>query len=541
VAVISPAHSPHTVDRFAPNPHRFRHALQYVGMLGLLGSLLASIYVPTVPVQFDFVDDGALVYSSGENSFWGFQREVWSKTYAEFQDKGPFRPGAWYFWVGQQRIFGADVFGWRVFRFVWTALAAATFLWLLRELGFGWGVSLLTTAAAMWNPYRAEVWLSLTHCEGIALPFAMAGLVAAYRAPRSAHSWRWDAAAMTCALVAVGCKNVFAVVIPAQMFLRVCHPDLSLREGFKQYRWRAALLATVLIFPVTHFVCYRLTMHANRHELAWDPRQPLRMLNALLGGAGKDFLGPAIIAGLALAVWHWRRAGNRPSPPDANALSPENARLRAAGGAGVILFVLGWGVYAPLQGVAGRYTFPGVWGLDLLCALLWAKVFTLPTLEKKLTLGLLACGLLISVGANYGKQEKNSARIATLWDALECVERDAPIGSRIAWIGLKDRLKSDELEISEGIHFGWHLKERGRPDLHWQFIAAQMPHASAAEQPDIAITSAEPPYLGAWRLLRACSHEYWFGRHKVNCCVWQHMGVFAPPALSSEPAGKQGL
>ena len=513
----------------AANPRKL-----HLAVLCLSSLLIASINLPTLSTPFDFADDGAFVHSQGVTSFTNFHEMVWFITGTEFTNKGPYRPVAWYFWVGQQELFGEDSLQWRGSRFLWTWIAAAAFLWLLREIGFGMGVAILTTAVAMWNPYRAEVWMSLTHCEGIAMPFAMAGLVCAYRAARSEQSWRWDLAAMACAVLAVGCKNVFAVMIPAQMFLRVCEPHYSLGDGVKRHGWRAALLGCTVVLPVVHFICYRLTMHANRYDLAWDDRQPLRMLNALLGGMGKDFLGPAIAAAILLVAWSWWR-GTLAAPADGARAESDPARDRAALGTGLILFFLGWGVYAPMQGVAGRYTFPGVWGLDLLCALLWTRLARTPPGLRNITYALVGCGLLACVLANVGKQEKNTARLTALWEALSCVEERVPTGSHIGWVGVADRKKTEDLEIGEGIHFRWHLEARGRRDLRWQddsIVATQ-------NEPEFLITgSTTPPDFSpsSWDLLKECRHSYWFGRKEVICCVWRRAGSMATAAPIVEPA-----
>jgi hypothetical protein len=487
-----------------------------IGALVITSLAIASVYLPTVFTNFDFADDGATAHPVGVASIADFHCLVWDATYGEFQNKGPCRPIAWYFWIGQQEYCAGNPLGWRAFRFVWTALAAGVLLWLLQEMGFGAGVSVLTTMAAMWNPYRAEVWLSATFCEGIAMPFALTALVCAYRGPRSRHAWLWDLAGMAAALAAIGCKNVFAVVVPTQMFLRICSPDLTFWEGLKQYGWRSAMLGLVLMFPVIHFICYRLTIHSNSYEMAWESRQPLRMLNALLGSAGKDFLGPAIVFASAGALWScWRGPCQLPGPS-------AHARFRAAFGAGCILFVLGWGVYLPMSGVAGRYTLPGVWGLDLLCALLWNHLARIPSPWQKVTWILLGCGLAISAVANVGKQEKNSARIATLWEALGFIEREVPSSARIAWIGVPDRQKTEELEISEGVHFHWHLRGRGRCDLQWANDPNQSLLDSGSAAPDFLITSSvQPPADGPWKLLRECRRAYWFGSKLVACCVWQ--------------------
>jgi hypothetical protein len=493
-----------------------RGAMRWVAMAAI-SLISALIFLPTVPTHFDFADDGAFVHSQGVDSFLDFNRSVWTTTLDEFYNKGPYRPVAWYFWIGGQEVYGENPLLWRLFRFGWSTLAAGTFLLLLSELGFGFGVSILTTVLAMWNPYRAEVWMSLTHCEGIAMPFAMVGLVCAYRAARSDHPWRWDLAAMLCALLAVGCKNVFAVVIPAQMFLRVCHPGLSLWAGIKQFGGRAAILSLVVVFPVVHFVCYRLTMHANRYDMAWEAAQLPRLLNGFLGAMNKDFLGPAWLAAILLVALAQAR-GWMPTPSDA-----ERVRFRAACGAGLILFLLGFGVYAPMNGVSGRYMMPGAWGLDLLAALLWSNVVVIASPWRRLAYVLLAGGLLVTAVSMVGKQEKYFARIANLWDAVDCVEKEVPHGARIGWAGLADRGKSDDLEYSDGVHFAWHLNARGRRDLQWQELPASQAVPASGNTPQFLVTSDPATPSGTWKLLRHCQREYWFGRKQVNCFVWQRI------------------
>lgn len=508
-------------DTTATAPSNWPRGMLRVAVIAGLSLLIAAIFLPTIPTHFDFMDDGAFVHSRGVSSFAEFHRSVWSMTLEEFHNKGPYRPVAWYFWIGEQECCGENPLLWRAFRFAWTALATGTFLWLLSELGFGLGISVLTAVLAMWNPYRAEVWMSLTHCEGLAMPFAMAALGCAYRAPRSEQGWRWDVAAMACALAAVGCKNVFVGIIPAQMFLRVCHPELSLWAGIKQFGWRAAVLSLVVIFPVTHFVCYRLTMHANRYQMPFDIGQMPRLLSAFLGSMNKDFLGPAVIAALLLVTIAQMR-GWMP-----NLTIAERLRMRASLGAGLILFILGYGVYVPINGVAGRYTMPGAWGLDLLGALLWARVAHVPSAWKKLPYALLAGGLLVTVISLVGKQDKYYARIANLWDALEHVEREVPIGARIGWVGVANRGKTDDLEFSDGIHFVWHLNARGGRSLQWQEFPAGQPIHASADAPHYLVTSAtQPPSStggGAWKLLRHCQRDYWLGRNQVNCLIWQHI------------------
>lgn len=476
--------------------------------------LIASIYLPTIGTNFDFQDDGATAHPQGVATVGEFNALVWKTTAAEFRDKGPYRPVAWYFWIGQEELFAGHPLSWRLFRFAWTALATLALLAFLQELGFSAIIATATALAAMWNGYRAEVWLSPTFCEGIAMPFALAGLFCAYRAPRSQRAWLWDLGAIAGAAAAVGCKNVFAAVIFAQMFLRVSHPDLTLRQGVTKFGSRAALLGVTIVLPVAHFICYRLTMNATRYDMAWDIHQPGRLLNGFLGAIGKDFLGPALLSALVLSAWaSLRRMGPEPTAQD-------RFRARTTLGAGGILFLFGFAVYAPMAGVAGRYTLPGVWGLDLICAVLWARVAMLPGIARKLIAAALVIGLAISAVSLIGKQEKNTARIATLWDALYAVEASAPPGARIGWVAVPDRVRTEELELCEGIHFLWHLHGRGRRDLYWQNLAPHEP-LDAGLPCDLLLTSSTTPPSASWQLLQECRHSYWFGRKEVICCVWR--------------------
>jgi hypothetical protein len=487
----------------------------HLGLLMLLSLLCAAIYIPTLRANFDFSDDGATAHPVGVQSVAEFNRLVWKTTYIEFAERAPYRPVAWYFWIGQQELFHGDAFLWRCFRLLWTALSAAALIWCLQELGFGPWIALLTTILAIWNPYREEVWLSLTFCEGIAMPFSLGALVCAYRAARSPRAWLWDIGAIVCALLAIGCKNVFAVVVPAQIFLRVCEPGLTLRAGMRRHGLRALMLGVVLAFPIAHFICYRqMTAHEHRYNIGFTWQQPLDMLNALVSSAGKDFISPAIV--VALIAWWWSSRG-RVDEQGSSFL----VQHRAALGAGLILFVLGWGVYAPLGGVSGRYALPGVWGLDLLLAVVLAKLSLLRSPLQKLSWALLACGIIATAVANVGKQEKNTVRLATLWEALHFVEDKAPEGSCVHWVGVLNRGNAETLECGEGVHFSWHLQGLGRRDLRWQID--ELPDSTApVAAPEVAITSTPaPPDSDSWTLAKECRHAYRFRRRAVACYVWQ--------------------
>src|SRR5262245_53401275 len=223
----------------------------------LWGSLLASIYVPTLATRFDFIDDGYTVYPSGPTALGERLSLGWNKVVANYVNLGPFRPVLWAHWETEAELFHANSLLWRLARLLWTALSATAFLWLLRELGIGRAGSIAAVALAMWNPYRNEIWTSLTLSEGVAMPYALVALVCAVRACRSRHAWRWDLGGALCVLAALGCKNTFAALVPAQMLLRMTGGGLGLREGWRQHGRRACFLALTLMLPVVHYIVFR--------------------------------------------------------------------------------------------------------------------------------------------------------------------------------------------------------------------------------------------------------------------------------------------
>src|SRR5262249_55917252 len=143
----------------------------------------------------------------------------------------------------------------------WAFVAAVTLLWLLRELRIHPAAAVLTAALALWNPYRGETWINLTGTEGIAAPYALAALACAVRAAPSPHPGRWDIAGAACMLAALGCKNTFAAVVPAQVLLRLGLDGASFAEAWRRHGRRAVLLALSLLLPIGHFLAFKLSWH----------------------------------------------------------------------------------------------------------------------------------------------------------------------------------------------------------------------------------------------------------------------------------------
>ncbi len=480
----------------------------------LLGAvLLPCVYLPMLAGRFDFIDDGDLVYPTGPLPTWGARgAHLWGRIESNYRHLGPFRPFLHAYWEAEVELLGPNPVLWRVVRIAWAMLAVGAFLWLLRELGVRPVAALACGALAAWAPYRNEIWLSLTLSEAVAMPFALFALVCAIRARGSSRAWAWDLAGALAVLAALGCKNTFAALIPAQVALRVLEPGLSAWEGWRRHRWRALLLTLTMLLPLGHFLYFKLHWQAGQY--ATQPPTvlfALRYLRSLVGGVSIDFMG----AGVALALLAVLLRG----PTRAECWD----RWRAPLVAGALLLVAGTAAYLPIGALSGRYTMPAVWGLDLLLAVLLSELLVLPrSAPRRAALVALGCGLAVVLVANLGKQEKFRKRSDLLWQALEQVEREAPPGACVAW------QSSPTFDRSEGIHVAWHLRGRGRGDLRFRLMGEDgqtilCPELAPCDSPpDLLLTSADTPEPDRpWRLAHHFTSPFWAGRRNQHCYLWE--------------------
>ena len=128
---------------------------------------------------------------------WSTHRRRWAlrdrldlagrKVAANYEGLGPFRPVLWAHWELQAELFQASAWRWRLARIVWATLAAAALLRLLLTLDIVPRAALFATALAMWNPWRNEIWRSLTLSEGVAMPYALTPPWCAQREPLAVH------------------------------------------------------------------------------------------------------------------------------------------------------------------------------------------------------------------------------------------------------------------------------------------------------------------------------------------------------------------
>ena len=182
--------------------------------------------------------------------------------------------------------------------------------------------------------------------------------------------------------------------------------------------------------------------------------------------------------------------------------------------------------------VSGRYTLPAAWGLDVLVAvLLSALVAARATVWRSAAWVGLAAGLAAVMVAQVGKQEKFAAQARVLWDAVRYVEAAAPPNARVAWIG-GDALKG-ELDVEEGIHFQWHLQNRGRGDVRVGLLDAEGRPAPRVElpapdgPPDFRVASR--PAGPGWEPDRRFVGVYWMGRRQYAFGIEQR----TPPPLAA--------
>jgi hypothetical protein len=428
------------------------NAERYPAWIFLIAILIGASYFPTVTTPFDFIDDGNLVYPAASGTTWlGHINLWWEKVRANYEHLGPFRPVLWAHWELFANLCGGEALPWRIIRLGFCILSAGMLLWFFREMKLHPVAAVVTTIAAMANPYRGEIWTSLTLAEGVAMPYALLALVGARKAARANRPWCWELLAFIGVIAALGCKNTYAALFPAMFFLRLFPENQPLHEGWRRNRWRASLLLVPIVLPIAHFVYFKQNWHPGQYETAgvsWS--QFVRILNALKGGLGLDFLGVSLVVVLVV-LWRFRgEMGNR-------------QWLRDVGVAG-ILTASGILVYLPMNMMSGRYTMPGIWGLDLLVGLLLTQLFLLPKSVWKTVAGFaMFIGLVVLLIANNIRQEKFAARARLLWAAVRYVEQRAEPNAKIAWYSGDST--AGELNIEEGIHFRWHLLNRGRADI----------------------------------------------------------------------------
>jgi hypothetical protein len=495
------------------------------------GALLALLYLPSLATRFDFIDDGNLVYPTKPMPFSQRAGVVWEKIAGNYQHLGPFRPVLWVHWETWADLLQGSELGWRIIRLLWCALAATMLLWLFTELGIPPLAALAAGAVSMWNPYRNEIWTSLTLSEGVAMPYALLALVCSRRALGSRRPALWDLLGAFCVLAALGCKNTFAALVPAQVFLRLAEDGIPLREGIKRHWRRGALLSLTLIAPVVHYIWFKLTWHPGQYTPGGPTLTQLgRLLSGLVGAMSLSYLAIGLVLAVIAQVAALRSKDSGDHPVAARFpviawLVGLAQRYRAALGAGVLLLGAGIFIYLPMDAMSGRYTMPAVWGLDLILAILLGGLVVLQrTSWTRASWAALGMGLVIVLAANVGRQQKFASRASLLWVVLEHVERQAPRDAHVAWI-CGDSLRGG-LNNEEGIHFRWHLAARGRSDIRVSLhdengvLLPQEDSLQMSGTPDLAIWGpAQDRGMASWQERQHFVVPYWAGKRRYECSL----------------------
>lgn len=502
------------------------------GWIPVAALLLAALYLPTLTTPFDFIDDGNLVYPADPMPIDARLHLVWQKIVANYDDLGPFRPVLWVHWELEADLFGASPVAWRLMRWLWCALTTGIFLWFLRELRVSVFAAIATSALAIWNPFRGEIWTSLTLAEGVAMPYAVLGLVAVVRAAKTESrraAWGWDAIALLSVLCALGCKNTFVALVPAQIILRLCPAGCAWREGWRRHRFRI-FLPTLMIVPViTHYVWFKLHWHPGQYVTTGPSWAGLvRYLSGLKGALSVDFLAVGLI--LSAAAVTLARGWRELSATHGSAIL-----------AGIALALAGTIVYLPMDAVSGRYTLPAVWGLDMIIAI----VLSAATIQARYRWRTAAAvGIMLGLTAvavsNVGKQQKFKARAQMVWQVVEFLERNPlPPGSDIAWVAdtatstggrVPYQMPNPGLNAEEGVHLDWHLQARRRVAVQVRLhdeAGTRLPgsdHRPTTGTGPIVVITADPAvpegFGPGWKKKMECESVYWAGRKRYRCGIW---------------------
>jgi hypothetical protein len=491
------------------------------------GAMLLSLaYLPTLRAPFDFIDDGDLVYpathADGTSLTLREHGELWwNRVCANVEHLGPFRPVLWAQWQLQANLWGADAVAWRLSRLAWCAFASAMLLWLFRELGIAPPAALIAGAAAMWNPYRNEIWMSLTLSEGVAMPYALLSLVAARKAATSERgAWRWDAVGIVGVLLALGCKNTFAAIVPAQLVLRFWREDCSLLASLWQSRWRVALFALPLALPVAHFAYFQINWRPGHYDASF-PRfaQLSRFVLCLKGASGLEFVGAGIAASLVvLRVRGVLRF----------AWSPAMA-------CGLTLLVAGTVVYLPVGIISGRYAMPAVWGFDILFALLLSAIVTQPgNTGRAVACGAVCAGIAVVLLLNVHRQDRAANRSRMLWEVVRHIETHAEPGSVIEW--RCGDPATGGLGAEEAIHLQWHLRNRGVADVRVRVVTDRGETLSRAEllavegEATLRVSAIDTPEP-RWKCEQTFAAYYQLGRKHYSCGIYRRS---LPPVFAND-------
>jgi hypothetical protein len=492
-------------------------------------ALICALYVPTLAMNFDFNDDGSLVYPAPPMPAAQRVELYWSKVIADYKDRGPFCPVLWAHWEVEAQTLGAHPMRWRALRLIWAVASAALMLAVLLEIGARPEAAIFAVAVAMWAPDRDEIWTSLTIDEGVVMPYAMLVLYCALRGARSKRPLGWDIGGALCMIAILLSKNTFAAMIPAQLMLRVWPDGRDWRAGWRMRGKRAIPLALPALIPIIHFAVFKAAWHSGQYRVSAPSLGELGVMSRVIWNAGGVIY---LAAGLALSVIAMSKSeeGKMSARGMLVAMRPVWERHRAAIISGSLLLFAGTMIFLPVSGSgAGRYSVPAVWGIDFWFAAFVSELIVVgDSVWKRAAVAAFVAGLAAIAFVNLMRQGKFGARIQCLWQMIDVIEQRAPLDACVGWV------VGPKLDLAEGIHFAWHLRGRGHPE---QMVFIGQPELSSSPQgvtlglepalrcvePEFAISATPSPPVTGLVLARHVSVPYRFGLKYFDCYEWERI------------------
>lgn len=483
-------------------------------------AIIPCLYLHNLTVPFDFQDDGVLIYAVGGTDLIDWFSRVWHLVIGDLVGLGPFRPTYWFVLQTAAAAFGQAPALWRLLFFTWSIVSAASMILLMRELRIGLLAALCATALVIWNFRSGSIWIYIGHSENIAFAFTCLALICAVRAGRSARPIGWDVCGFLCALAALGTKNTFAAIVPAQLLLRAAPEGVDLLGGIAKH-WTAILfLGSTLLLPVVHLFVFSTMAHGpTAYAMGLPTLHGVRtILNGYMQAMSLPFLAPALVVAAAALTDQTRRTAGTATifASLGSAMRDVFDAQRAAFLAGGLLAAAGAAIYMPMNVGGGRYTVPGVIGLDIIWAAFLTSFFHLqPSRLKTAAALLLTAGMVVVAGGGWLYAERMGAQEKVYNDALNYVERTAAPHTSVAWAA----------SPPEGQHFEWHLRAHGRGDI--KLTAVGTKGDADALRPDkstplllISTDPAPPARPESWSAPVVFERATWPGFQRYTIVLW---------------------
>jgi uncharacterized protein YbaA (DUF1428 family) len=202
----------------------------------------------------------------------------------------------------------------------------------------------------------------------------------------------------------------------------------------------------VSLLPILHFVSLKIWPSQTHFATSFSIMNVWNRLYCYSEGLHLLILLPSLLLAGWLAVLHWTK----------HLITGKTL------GFALLLVSAGMVVYAPWAQMHARYIFPGVWGFDLLLALLLTLAWRAPGWSRLLLVVLLVLALGKVSRDNLREQAQLARLLQPMWHALEDLESQEdtrPFGIITSDV---EALQGKAFWTSEAVHFSWHVRFRRR-------------------------------------------------------------------------------